>query len=311
MWKHGTTRLGKVRWYCKNCKRSGIKKRSDVTLRGWKNVVRCWLVEGSKLRLIAKTKKLHPHYVQKKCAEVLERGMTSAHGAILDPQKPLLLDGTWIVWRRLIVLIASDTERVVHWKFVTAENAVTWHTFLSELKGRPLGVVSDAQRGLLQAVTLRFGDIPHQRCLAHIVRLSRLWLTRHPKTEAGIRLLEIVNTLANARTVAAAQEWRGTYQEWLLTHQDFLKERSYLEGTKKWWYTHRRLRGVRSLLVNALPNLFVHIAHDIPNTSNALEGGINGPLKFVFKEHRGLSIEHKKALTALFLSERLKKKNQH
>lgn len=311
MWKHGTTKAGTIRWYCKTCKKSGIKKRIDVAFRYWENVVRRWLIEGLKLRTIAKEKNFHLRYVQTKCAEVLARVVVLNHSTVLDPTKPLILDGTWILWRRLVVLIASDTERVVHWKFVPTENLNSWYSFLCEIQGQPRGVVSDAQKGLLGAVLLRFGDIPHQRCIAHIVRQSRLWLTRHPKTEAGVELLALVNTLTDARTAESVQTWCDTYQTWTERWQEFLKERSYLEGTNRWWYTHRKLRGVRSLIANALPNLFIHTTHDIPNTSNALEGGLNGPLKFVFKEHRGLSVEHKKALVNLFLSERVGKKNQH
>ena len=51
MWKHGTTKAGTIRWYCKTCKKSGIKKRIDVAFRYWENVVRRWLIEGLKLRL--------------------------------------------------------------------------------------------------------------------------------------------------------------------------------------------------------------------------------------------------------------------
>lgn len=311
MWKHGTTKTGRVRWYCKNCKKSGIKKRIDVKFRYWKNVVRRWLIEGLKLRTIAKEKKFHLRYVQVKCAEVLERITVRTHSTILNHNKPLILDGTWILWRRLTVLIASDTEHVVHWKFVATENLSTWYSFLCEIQGQPVGVVSDAQKGLLQAVALRFGDIPHQRCIAHIVRQARLWLTRHPKTDAGVELLALVNMLTSVRTRESSQKWCGAYQAWGEQWQEFLKERSYFDQSKRWWYTHRKLRAVRSLLTNALPHLFIHTTHDVPNTSNALEGGINSPLKFVFKEHRGMSVEHKKALVNLFLSERVGEKNQH
>lgn len=311
MWKHGTTALGKVRWYCKNCRKSGIKKRTDVTSQCWNNVVRRWLIEGLKLRTIAQEKGLHLRYIQAKCAETLRRIAPSIHVTILDPKKPLVLDGTWIVWKRIAVLIASDTERVIHWKFASVENTETWHTFLCELSGRPNGVVSDAQKGLLKAVYLRFGEIPHQRCIAHIVRQARLWLTRHPRTEAGAELLLLVNALAKIHTDESKEVWREYYQAWCIQWQDFLKERSHFENSKRWWYTHRKLRGVRSLLSNALPNMFVHIRHAVPNTTNALEGGINSPLKFVFKEHRGLSVENKKALVNLFLSERARRENQH
>ena len=311
MWKHGTTVSGKIRWYCKDCKKSSIKKRTDVTFRSWDAIVRRWLVEGLKLRTIAKEKGLHLRYLQSKCTETLRRIVPGTHSTILDSKKPLVLDGTWIVWKKIVVLIASDTERVVHWKFTFIENTETCTTFLCELSGQPNGIVSDAQKGLLNAVSRRFGDIPHQRCIAHIVRQARLWLTRHPKTMAGAGLLVLVNNLGKVHTYEFEQLWRQKYHSWCMEWHDFLKERTYFENSKRWWYTHRRLRGVRSLLSHALPNMFIHIRHVVPNTTNALEGGINSPLKFVFKEHRGLSVENKKALVNLFLNERTKRKNQH
>jgi len=311
MWRHGATDTGKIRWYCPKCKKSGIKKRPDVVARRWLNITKRWLIEGVKLRTIAKERKLHLHYIQTKCAETLKRLAHNNPATILDSSKPLLLDGTWLVTKKLAVLIASDTDRIIHWKFVSLENIESWQFFLNELSGQPKAIVSDAQKGLLLAVNLRFGNIPQQRCLAHIARQARLWLTQHPKTEAGLQLLALVDALSLARTPEAANEWSQSYQLWLDRWSDFLKEKSHYEQSQRWWYTHRKMRAVRSLLTHAWPNLFTHISYHIPNTTNSLEGGINSPMKFVFKEHRGLSMEHKKALVNIFLNERQREKNQH
>lgn len=311
MWKHGKTKKGKARWYCKNCRSSGIKKRKDVSLRRWIKIIKKRFIEGLKLKKIAKEEGLHLRYIQNKCAEVLKKITFKFRKIILDPTKPLVLDGTWIVFRKSMVLVAHDTEKVLSWKFVTTENYDSWFSFLSDFEGRPSGIVSDAQKGLLKAVFARFGNIPHQRCVAHVIRQSRIWLTLKPKTIAGIELLVIVKELAKVKTAEESEKWKKDYDLWLKKHYDFLKERSHFENSKRWWYTHRRLRGIRSLLSNALPNLFVYINHNIPNTTNHVEGGINSPLKFCFKEHRGLSFENKKALVNLFLNERSKRKNQH
>ena len=230
---------------------------------------------------------------------------------ILDPTKPLILDATWIVWRNLVVLIAHDGSMVVDWMFASTENFLTWNMFLLQLKGRPLGIVSDAQKGLLQATLLRFRDIPHQRCIAHITRQCRIWLTRHPKTEASVQLLPLVNMLYKIKTHEEKESWNTLFDDWLRIHGTFLKEKTPGIG-KRWWYTHRKLRGVRSLLVRAHKGMFTYLDYTLPSTTNHLEGGINGPLKFVFKEHRGLSVEHKKQVVNLFLNARAQKnKNQH
>lgn len=269
-----------------------------------------WILEGKKLKNIAKECGLHAHYVQSLIHRSLQMYVAPEHDRTLDPTKPLILDATWIVWRSLVVLIAHDGERVIDWMFATTENFSTWNQFLARLVSRPLGVVSDAQKGLIRGVVHRFGTIPHQRCIAHITRQSRIWLTRHPQTEAGAELLLLVNMLFKIRDHEEKKLWEKLFDTWLETHADFLKEKTYGIG-KKWWYTHRKLRGVRSLLVRARNEMFTYLDHPLPPTTNHLEGGINGPLKFVFKEHRGLSPEHKKAIVSIFLGARHRGKNQH
>lgn len=310
MWKHGTTTQGKVRWYCKNCKTTGIRKRPDVKEKRNIRLVHDWILKGKKLKHIAEEEKLHVHHVQRIIRGMMQTIKVNHPKNILCPTKPLILDATWIVWRNLCVLIAHDGEYVIDWMFAPTENFFMWNIFLSRLQGQPLGVVSDAQKGLLQATFVRFGNIPHQRCIAHIARQSRIWLTRFPKTEAGKQLLPLVKILWKIKNSAEKEFWNILFDAWLVHHENFLKEKTLGVG-KRWWYTHRKLRGVRSLLVRARKDMFSYLEWKLPSTTNHLEGGINGPLKFVFKEHRGLSVENKKQVVNLFLSARTKKENQH
>lgn len=310
MWRHGKTKQGKVRWYCNRCKKTGIRKRKDVTKKKYVRLIREWIVEGKKLKHIAREFGFHLQYTQSVIHKYLTGIFIPDHDRTIDSGRPLILDATWIVWRQLVVLIAHDGERVIDWMFAPTENFLIWNQFLRGLIGQPLGVISDAQKGLLQAITHRFGDIPHQRCIAHIARQSRIWLTRHPKTTAGAEFLQLVNMLYKIKSYAEKENWNKMFDIWLATHAEFLKEKTRGIG-KQWWYTHRKLRGVKSLLVRARPDMLTYLDLKLPSTTNHLEGGINGPLKFLFKEHRGLSVEHKKQVVNLFLSERAKRKNQH
>jgi len=310
MWRHGKTKQGKVRWFCTQCRKTGIRKRADVTNRKYDRWVIEWIVEGKKLKHIAKEYGYHLQYVQQMICRSLAAYSTPEHNRTLDPTRPLILDATWIVWRRLVVLIAHDGERVIDWMFAPTENSLIWEQFLSRLTGKPLGCVSDAQKGLLQAIMCRFEHLPRQRCIAHITRQARIWLTRRPKTKAGAELLLLVNTLFKIKNQEEKKIWEKLFGIWIETYADFLKEKTQGVG-KRWWYTNRKLRGVRSLLIRAQSEMFAYLEHRLPSTTNHLEGGINGPLKFVFKEHRGLSLEHKKQIVNLFLSARTKRKNQH
>ena len=310
MWKHGKTPQGKVRWYCKNCKTTGIRKRGDVRSRRATRLVYEWVLEGKKLKHLAKQEHLTIWHVQKLIHDALPRIILPKRIRTLDPERPLILDAVWIVKRSIATLIAHDGVHVIDWMFVSRENTETWLGILRGLKGTPLGAVSDAQKGLLSAVSLRFGVIPHQRCIIHVARQARTWLTQHPKYAAGVELLHLVSELGHVKTTEDAVSWNAELDILFESHHDFLKERSHSpEG--KWWYTHRKLRGVRSLLLNARSNLFTYLSTPLPRTSNHLEGGINGPLKAFLKEHRGLRPEQKMRVTDIFLSARARRKNQH
>jgi hypothetical protein len=58
-------------------------------------------------------------------------------------------------------------------------------------------------------------------------------------------------------------------------------------------------------LTQALDNLFAHIeCPGVPSTTNLVEGGINSRIKELLHRHRGMSLEHKKAIVAYFLNSR-------
>src|SRR5690606_2288072 len=82
---------------------------------------------------------------------------------------------------------------------------------------------------------------------------------------------------------------------WLLTHEDYLSERSTNEDTGRSWYTHKRLRSAyRSLRTNN-DWLFTYQEYehlDIPNTTNSLEG-LFSELKRQLHSHHGLNEQRK------------------
>jgi len=84
------------------------------------------------------------------------------------------------------------------------------------------------------------------------------------------------------------------------------------ESRRGWHYTHKRLRSAYRSLRNNLPYLFTYRKYpqlNIPNTTNALDGGLFSPLKDLLKVHRGIGDEMKKKLIVDYL-ENLRK-NPH
>ena len=167
-------------------------------------------------------------------------------------------------------------------------------------------MVCDGKRGLFTAIRKRWPTVSFQRCLIHVLRQALAKLTLHPKTMTGQDLRRLVKQLPTIRTRRQKRRWIHCWKHWWRKHHRFLTERSYgdMQNKKRgWWYTHKKLRAVRSLIQNSLPHLFTFIGHpEIPRTSNYVEGGINSRIKELLHRHRGLNLAQKQTLVSWFLA---------
>ena len=83
------------------------------------------------------------------------------------------------------------------------------------------------------------------------------------------------------------------FENWLKKYDLFLKEKSESFSGRK-WYTHRSLRKTRSLIKNALPNMFHYLDNsEIPKSTNGLESRFSY-LKNNLAIHRGLTEKNRK-----------------
>ena len=225
----------------------------------------------------------------------------------------LVLDGTAID-RETVLLVAHEarSNQPLVWTYAPRETAAAWAQVIARASaGRiVLAAVSDGQKGLGKSLRELMPKMLHQRCLAHVIRQAFAWLTRRPQTLAGIALRALVSHLGSVWTPREAADWTRAFLRWDDEHRDFLKERSVNPFTGRRWYTHRKVRAVRSLIRNALTDLF-HYAKDsrIPRTTNLVEGGINAPLAELLHRHRGLSRTHKQFLVNAFLYGRRRRKS--
>jgi hypothetical protein len=306
MQKYGMTKIGSQRWYCVNCKRSGTRKRQDNRTRTRLSLFVDWLTGTASISKIAKHYKVTTRTVNRWFVPYWQ---SPPKTKIHDPVRVLVLDATSVVPRVCMMLIAGDADRSkpVAWRAVDRESYGSWMPFLAKMSNRgvrPEIVVCDGQRGLLKAISIVWPEAMVQRCLIHVIRQASLWLTQNPKTVAGQQLLALVRLLTMIRTMRQKRKWIRAFKYWRRRHCDFIKERSYGSG-KHWWYTHRKLRGVRSLLANAIPDLFRFVSDPtIPRTSNHVEGGLNSRIKELFRSHRGISIQKKIVLASWYLRSR-------
>lgn len=305
MGRHGFTASGRQRWRCVPCNQTGVRKRRDTQQQRWRSSLNQWLIGSERLATLSKQRlvghsALRAHFAQ--LALVVPLPTTHC----LSTDAVVILDGTTVIKHQSVALIARTLDIVITWRFAVRECFVDWRELLKTIDGTPMVVVMDGQKGLEKAVEQRWPGGRVQRCIVHVHRQAMAWLTRSPKTLAGQELRQLVGRLLHIGTRADARHWQRDLDRWRVRHEVFLRERTINPiNNRRWWYTHRKLRAVQSLLINSAPKLFTFLEFPgCPKTSNHLEGGINARLKDLGRCHRGISNNKKHALVAWYLRSR-------
>lgn len=208
----------------------------------------------------------------------------------------LIIDGTYTSNFCILNYLDNDLKYLQYYSIVKRENSREYIADLKLLKQSELhitSITSDGQKGLIKAIKQVFPGIIHQRCIVHVQRMSLIYLTRFPKTEAGITLRYWVRKLHKIDSYKKRDYWIKQFDGWSRKYDSFLKEKSEsLSGRK--WYTHRLLRRTRSLIKNALPNMFHYLDNsETPKSTNGLESRFSY-LKNNLAIHRGLTEKNRK-----------------
>ena len=131
-----------------------------------------------------------------------------------------------------------------------------------------------------------FTDIPVQMCHFHQEQIVVRYTTRNPHLEAGKELLALVGTLSTNDGAS----FTDAFRLWCRTWGEFLKEKTIDPKTKRFSWTHKRLRQARDSIHAHLPYLYTFEKYPelhIPNTTNSLDGSFK-KVKLAIGVHSGL-----------------------
>jgi len=139
-----------------------------------------------------------------------------------------------------------------------------------------------------------FPGIPIQMCQFHQIMIIKRYLTANPKLLASQQLKKIAELLPKT----TEEKFTVLLNAWYFRWSDFLKEKTKVVGTNRWFYTHKRTRSAYRSLRTNLPYLFTYqklskqYHLELPNTNNSLEGSF-AHLKDKVRLHRGLKLNRK------------------
>jgi len=166
---------------------------------------------------------------------------------------------------------------------VTKEIMATYYYGRKILEDKGWGftaAVVDGRRGM----TTVFKDIPVQICQFHQMKTVTKYLTRRPETLAGQELRSIMLQLPRSNK----KEFTKLLADWKKEWNNFITDKTYVTGTKYWYYTHKKVRGAYLSLERNLPYLFTYLKYPelhIPNTTNTIDGYFAGVKKKVAAHH--------------------------
>lgn len=232
-------------------------------------------------------------------------------GEIFDE---IQLDGIYLQ-KGHCCLIAYANGFVVDFQWCTTENATAWQVLLARIPA-PTVVIIDGGSGLAKALQNAWPQTRIQRCLVHIQRNVRRYLTRRPRTTPGKQLAKLNYALTKIQTLDEAAEWMAALAAWHSEHQGFLKQKTYAAdpmATTRWWWTHDRVRKAYNLLAGQArkgtlfqylqPALLEQVQTPISSTTNQIEGGINAPLRRMLALHRGMRLPRRKRAVEWWLQQ--------
>ncbi len=210
----------------------------------------------------------------------------------------LLIDGTYFANKVCLILYRNNNiKTTLFYRLTDGE----WEEELRENLENILklgitieSVTCDGLRNIFRAIRKVTPTTIIQRCLAHIQREALIWLTKHPQSQAGFELREVVKTLHLIDNRDKWGYWIMEVVHWHEKYHSYVNEKTYQEQTGRYWYKHRSVRKAFVHIKRALPDMFHYLDNPrIPKTTNGLESFF-GHLKQNISVHRGLSKEHYK-----------------
>ena len=220
-------------------------------------------------------------------------------------QVHLLIDGTYLPNGLCLILYYDHAIRYVQlYRTSNQEKFREIYEDLKTLKQLNVDVYSvtcDGHKAILKAIVKAYPSAIIQRCVVHVKRQCRAYLSGNPKLEASIQLLKITNQITGIKTQEQCSLWLLQLHQWYQGYKDILLEESFNEQKNQYWYTHVGLHKAYTLLSNALPNLFCYLNDpQIPSTTNRLESFFKH-LKEKLLLHSGLRLEAKRNFIKWYL----------
>lgn len=244
----------------------------------------------------------------------LDQSQITCIDEIFSDVHHIMIDGYWlpkmkdengVIIKKILLLYYDYRHEKVIWFSIRdgerKEYIVEDLTFLrDQMKYSEIrSCTCDGWIAILASLKEVFPKIIIQRCLVHIQRQVRVYISKKPKSPAGKDLAG----LSRKEILFHPEHFLSLWNDWKQKHQFYLNEKTKKEAGG-WRYTHTRLRNAVRHIENALPYMFqthTHHLREIALTSNRIEGYFWVLAEEWIKEYKGLSPSRLHSFVALWI----------
>lgn len=289
--KHGKTKAGTQRWFCRNCKTT-FSEKIDNNAKQLKIFLKWLFSRETQSSMIGEGRTF-----RRKTAKFWE----------IWPMPPLIeskedivyVDGIYL-GRKACILICCNDKHVLGWYLCRYEHSRAWISLMTRIS-EPHTVVSDGGPGFAKVLRKIWPNAKHQRCLFHVFSQIKRYTTSRPKTAAGAELYMLSKDLLHIDNENDINKWTNRFIEWMKKYNSFLSQMTYDENGNSRPTHERLLKAQRSILrLTKEGTMFTYLDKElkedvetIPSTNNRIEGGVNSRIRAMLRDHRGLSIERR------------------
>lgn len=293
----------KQKYKCKKCYFCYVRNRRNSDWIRGKKIFEDWLTEWYSVRQLSLQNWKSKDTVKEEIRTYLDNNEIHQVDIVFDDIQHVMIDWTWISKDIcLIIYYEYIQKKVIRFWFYEAERYEYIKEDLTLLRDSfwydIQSFTVDWSKAIKKAVEEIYIQTKIQRCLTHIQRQIRNYISNNPQSDCWRDLQKLItfeNFLNKNKFIKKFNVWEKKYF-------NFLKEKSF--KWEKYWYTHRKLRASRSHIKNAIPYMF-HFLDDenIKRSSNDLEW-YNWVLSDQIYNHRGLKKERLFSFISLWIYNR-------
>ncbi len=241
-------RSGHQRYYCKNCESYFTSVRKDISAQNRFVWFEQWILGKQTIKQLVRSS----GYSEKSLRNWFDDYLRNYPEWEISRREKLnlMIDGTYFPNKVCLVLYRDFNVKATllyrltdnEWEDEIREDLENLLSLGIEIES----VTCDGARNIIKSVKKTSKDIIIQRCIIHVQRESKTWLTKHPKSDAGKTLRSLASRIHEIKSYDDRDYWLSQFHLWERVFNDYITEKSYSDDSPKGWYISAVRKRMRS-----------------------------------------------------------------